>query len=217
MGFANIFHAVFFPRLSLTPARLVSRWWGMACWDLVLIFYLHVIWNLDHSLFFSYVEGIGFVYRHILFYGALLYCTLQINVFYKLRVCGNPVSVGAVFPTSFDWFMFLYHVLVILTIFSLFCYILKSNNAYWIAVYLKIFYFFIFLVFVFFAMSWTAPTAYGGSQARGQIGAAASSLHQSHSNAGSQPSLQPTPQLMATLDRQPTEQGQGPNLQPHGS
>ena len=45
-----------------------------------------------------------------------------------------------------------------------------------------------------------APVAYGGSQARGQIGAIAAGLHHSHSNAGSQPCLRPTPQLMATLD-----------------
>ena len=42
-------------------------------------------------------------------------------------------------------------------------------------------------------------------------------LHQNHSNAGSEPCLQPTPQLTATPDRQPTEQGQGLNPQPHGS
>ena len=59
--------------------------------------------------------------------------------------------------------------------------------------------------------------AYGGSQARGRIGAVATGLRQSHSNVGSEPRLQPTPQLTATPDRQPTEQGQGPNPQPHGS
>ena len=42
--------------------------------------------------------------------------------------------------------------------------------------------------------------AYGGSQARGLIGAMAAGLHHSQSNAGSEPSLQPKPQLMATLD-----------------
>ena len=31
------------------------------------------------------------------------------------------------------------------------------------------------------------------------------------------PHLQPTPQLMATPDPQPTEQGQGSNLKPHDS
>ena len=63
--------------------------------------------------------------------------------------------------------------------------------------------FFLSLVFFFFclfAISWIAPTAYGGSQARGPIGAVAASLHQSHSNSGSEPSLQPTPQLTAMPD-----------------
>jgi len=55
--------------------------------------------------------------------------------------------------------------------------------------------------FVFFAISWAAPAAYGGSQARGRIGAVAASLRQSHSNAGSEPRLRPTPQLTATPDR----------------
>ena len=56
-----------------------------------------------------------------------------------------------------------------------------------------------------------APMTYGGSQARGLIGAAAAGLCQSHSNAGSEPSLQPIPQLMATPDPSATEQGQGSN------
>ena len=45
-----------------------------------------------------------------------------------------------------------------------------------------------------------APAAYGGSQARGQIGATAAGLSQSHSNARSEPHLRPTPQLMAMPD-----------------
>ena len=47
-----------------------------------------------------------------------------------------------------------------------------------------------------------APLACGGSQARGQIGAVAAGLRQSHSNPGSepQPRLQPTPQLKAMPD-----------------
>ena len=58
-------------------------------------------------------------------------------------------------------------------------------------------FFLVFLFFFFFclfAISWAAPTAYGGSQARGPIGAVATGLHQSHSNAGSEPRLQPTTQ-----------------------
>ena len=42
--------------------------------------------------------------------------------------------------------------------------------------------------------------AYGGSQARGRIGAVAAGRCQSRSNAGSEPGLQPTPQLTAMPD-----------------
>ena len=56
------------------------------------------------------------------------------------------------------------------------------------------------VVVVVVAISWAAPAAYGGSQARGPIGAAAAGLHHSHSNAGSELCLQPTPQLTATPD-----------------
>ena len=44
-----------------------------------------------------------------------------------------------------------------------------------------------FFFFCLFAISWAAPVAYGGSQARGPIGAVATGLHQRHSNAGSEP------------------------------
>ena len=54
--------------------------------------------------------------------------------------------------------------------------------------------------FFFICLFRAAPMAYGGSQARGWIGAASAGLHHSYSNAGSKLSLQPTPQLMATLD-----------------
>ena len=59
-----------------------------------------------------------------------------------------------------------------------------------------------FCVFVrlSFCLFWAAPVAYGGSQARGLIGAVAASLHQSHSNTRSEACLQPTPQLRATPD-----------------
>ena len=57
-----------------------------------------------------------------------------------------------------------------------------------------------FFFFFLFATSWATSVVYGGSQARGQIGTIATGLHQSHSNAGSEPCLQPTPQFTATLD-----------------
>ena len=49
------------------------------------------------------------------------------------------------------------------------------------------------------------PTTYGGSQAKGQIGAVAASLCQSHSNVGAEPHLQPTSRFTAMPDPQPTE------------
>ena len=57
------------------------------------------------------------------------------------------------------------------------------------------------VVVVIVAISWAAPAAYGGSQVRGLIGPVATGLRQSHSNAGSEPRLQSTPQLTATPDR----------------
>ena len=60
--------------------------------------------------------------------------------------------------------------------------------------------FFSFLFFGLFVFSKAAPSAYGGSQARGLIRAVANGLHQSHSNSGSELRLQPTPQLTAIPD-----------------
>ena len=53
-----------------------------------------------------------------------------------------------------------------------------------------------FFLFLFRATSVT----YGNSQARGQIRAAAAYLHHSHSNARSEPHLQPTQQLTVMPD-----------------
>ena len=75
----------------------------------------------------------------------------------------------------------------------------------------------ILFLFLFFGLFRAAPVAYGGSQARGLIKAVAASPHQSHSNARSEPHLQPTPQLTATLHPQPTERSQGWSPKPHGS
>ena len=74
-----------------------------------------------------------------------------------------------------------------------------------------------FLFFVFFWWIFrVAAQAYGSSQARGRVGATVADLPHSHSNAGSEPCLQPTPQLRATLETQPTDRGQGLNPRPHG-
>ena len=58
--------------------------------------------------------------------------------------------------------------------------------------------------------------AYGCSQSKGGIRATAAGRRLSHSNLESEPRLQPTPQLMATPDSYPTEQGQGLNPHPDG-
>ena len=54
-----------------------------------------------------------------------------------------------------------------------------------------------FILFIFLFLR--AAPAYGSSQAKGQIGAVASGLCHSQSNARSEPHLQPTLQLTATL------------------
>ena len=73
-----------------------------------------------------------------------------------------------------------------------------------------------FIFILYFCLFRAAQAAYGGSQARVQIGAAAASLCHSHSTVGSKPHLRPIPQLMAMPDSKPSEQGQGLNLCPHG-
>ena len=57
-----------------------------------------------------------------------------------------------------------------------------------------------FILFIYFVFSRTVPVAYGGSQARGLIGAVATGLRRRHSKEGSELGLQPISQLTATLD-----------------
>ena len=55
----------------------------------------------------------------------------------------------------------------------------------------------VFVLFCFvFCLFRAVPVTYGGSQARGQIGATAASPPHSHSNVGSESCLWPTPQLL---------------------
>ena len=77
----------------------------------------------------------------------------------------------------------------------------KSYLLVWKCTLVDIFNVVYFLFFcLFLSFSGAAPTAYGGSQAKDPIGAVAAGLHHSRSNAGSEPCLQPTPQLTATPD-----------------
>ena len=70
---------------------------------------------------------------------------------------------------------------------------------------------FFLLLLLLFAFFMATPAAYGSSQARGRVGAAAASLHHSHNIMGSESHLRPAPQLTAMLDPLPTERGQGSN------
>ena len=72
----------------------------------------------------------------------------------------------------------------------------------------------LFLCLCFFR---AAPTAYGGSQARGRIRAVAADVHHGHSNVTFEMRLRPTPWLTATPDPRPTDRGQGSNPRPRGS
>ena len=60
--------------------------------------------------------------------------------------------------------------------------------------------FFLFVCFLSFCPFLGRSLAYEGSQARGLVEAVATGLRQSHSNAGSETRLQPTPQVTAALD-----------------
>ena len=64
----------------------------------------------------------------------------------------------------------------------------------------KLLFFYYFLNFYSFCFFRTALRAYGGSQARGLIGAVAAGLHHSHSHAGSELRLRPTPQRTAVSE-----------------
>ena len=65
--------------------------------------------------------------------------------------------------------------------------------------------FLLLLLLSFLIFFRAALAAYGSSQTRGLIGAVAAGLHHSYSNSRFELHLQPTPQLMAMLDPQPTE------------
>ena len=58
----------------------------------------------------------------------------------------------------------------------------------------------VYIILFFPLIFRAAPAAYGSSQARCLIGAIADGLCLSHSNVGSEPHLQPTPDLTATPD-----------------
>ena len=73
-------------------------------------------------------------------------------------------------------------------------YIFLSNTLYWCCGSRER------LLFFFFFLFTAASVAYGSSQARGHLGAAAADLCHSHSNTGSESHLRAMPQLVAMPD-----------------
>ena len=79
-------------------------------------------------------------------------------------------------------------------------FILYHYYFFFLFIIIAVFLFYLFIYFCLFAFSRATTSAYGGSQARGLIGAVAAVLHHSHSNARSEPCLRPTPQLTVMPD-----------------
>ena len=67
----------------------------------------------------------------------------------------------------------------------------------YVCIYICVYIYICIYIYIYFR---AAPAAYGSSQARARIGAAVAGLGHNHSNTGSEPHLQPTPQLTATPD-----------------
>ena len=67
------------------------------------------------------------LYLFIFFFGDLILLCFTLLHFYKLKVCGNPElskSLRAILPTVFAPFVYLCHILVILTILQTFSFLL---------------------------------------------------------------------------------------------
>ena len=150
---------------------------------------------------------------NFLFYFILMNLHLNVNSNMWLVTTISGSAVLDIFPMHLR--MFLTHRLFCIFMFYInipvrvsFSFLLFVTDQF---IYIYIFFFFVFLSFFR-----AAPAAYGGSQARGLIGAVVAGLRHSHSNARSKPRLRPTPQLMAMPDPSPTERGQGLNLCSYG-
>ena len=64
----------------------------------------------------------------------LFYCVCRYCIFYRLKVCGNPVlskPIGAIFPTAFAHFVSLCHILVITVTFQTFLLLLHLYSNLW--------------------------------------------------------------------------------------
>ena len=130
-----------------------------------------------------------------------MYMMLYIYFYTYIHTC---------FFSIYTHFLYIFKFIHIFYICSLYTYTYAfSLYILYLYTYLAMLSLYIFYLFIYLFIFWSfclffpraAPAAYGGSQARGRVGAVATGLCQSHSNAGSEPRLQPTPQLTATPDR----------------
>ena len=107
----------------------------------------------------------------------------------------------------------LYHTLICFSVsyFPYLClfFLLLFLNLLWLISSNLPFQLYYLLIYQYYLLFRASGAAHRSSQARDP------GLHHSHSNAGSKPPLQPTPQLMAMPDPQPTEGGQESNLHPY--
>ena len=123
----------------------------------------------------------------------------QPSIFFFFCICSLLVLL--LLCDLFKNLSFPHHSIIFVLSQISFPYMLWSISPCW--VFLFLFFFFCLFVCLFVLRSFflfrTAAAAYGGFQARGQIGDVAAGLCHSHSNVGSESHLQPTPELMAML------------------
>ena len=141
-----------------------------------LLMVLRISVNHYGKLILSY--HFFYLFKH-LFYSSIV----------DLQCCVN-------FCCTAKWFSYT-HIYILFHIFSVMVYprIVNIIPCYSVDC-IGFFVLFFFLSFWFFCLFRAEPAACGGSQSRGQIGAAAAG----HSNSGSKPHLQPTPQFTGTPD-----------------
>ena len=144
----------------------------------VLIAILFIVWGLFCSSFFPFFPTFAF----FLWFDDYIYCYDWI----PLSFCVFIINSWFMITILSCWSLKFKCILTILNFYSL-----PHLLCLWV-------FFFVFVCLFVFCLFRDAPMAYGSSQARGGIGAAATSLRQS--NVGSKLCLQPTPPLTATSD-----------------